>query len=194
MQQLFTAALPLPQLVEAVQAADPDTVQDAGALCRALCQYAGTQCADPVTGLAERTVTEGVFAPRAAALAAAGQAVSVAVVRVPEYITVLTTESEAAAARCLSTAAGVLQTAVDATWPNAVVARWGADTFLVAAAADKQALEDALQAAISGHRRRFSITLARRGQFTLAYGTAAWGEPGAEDWPGMVTLAESRLG
>lgn len=193
MQQLFTAALPLPQLIEAVCGADPAAAQDAGALCRALCQYAGAQCADPVTGLAERTVAEDVFAPRAAALAAAGQTMSAAVVRVPEYITLLTTESEAAATRCLSAAAGVLLTAVDATWPNAMVARWGSDTFLVAAAADVAALENALQAAIEGHQRRFSITLARRGQFTLAYGAAAWGEPGAADWQGLVALAESRL-
>lgn len=193
MQQSFTAALPLPQLIEAVCDTDPAAAQDAGALCRALCQYAGSQCADPVTGLAERTTAEDVFAPRAAALAADGQTVSAAVVRVPEYMALLTTESEAAATRCLSAAAGVLLTAVDATWPNAVVARWGTDTFLVAAAADKQALENALQTAISGHQRRFSITLARRGQFTLVYGAAAWGEPGADTWAGLTALAESRL-
>ena len=194
MQQLFTAVLPLPQLVEAVKETDPAAAQDAGALCRALCRYAGTQCADPVTGLAGREVTQAVFAPRAAALAAQGIPVAAAVVKVPEYAALAANESEAAAARCLSTAAGVLQTAVDATWPNAVVARWDEDAFLVAAAAEQSTLEGALQAAIDGHKRRFSITLARRGQFTMSFGAARWDEPDAGDWPSMVALAESRVG
>ena len=194
MQQMFTVAVPLPQLVETARKADPAAAQDAGALCRTLCQHAGAQCADPVTGLPQRAVAELVFGEQAACLAAAAPGLSAAMVRVPEYAGLVETESEAAAARCLSAAAGVLQTAVDATWPNAIVTRWGADTFAVIAAADRQTLENALQAAISGHRCRFAVTLARRGQFTLPFAAAAWGEPGADSWAGLMALAESRLG
>ena len=143
MQQMFTVAVPLPQLVETARKTDPAAAQDAGALCRMLCRHAGAQCADPVTGLPLRAVAELVFGEQAAGLAAAGPGLSVAMVRVPEHAGLVETESDAAAARCLSAAAGVLQTAVDATWPNAAVARWGADTFAVIAAADRQTLENA---------------------------------------------------
>lgn len=88
--------------------------REASALSRMLTQCHSEMCRDYVTGVYNRSFLDAEFRDRVAKAAAAGEAVSVAMVRVNEYARLCRTESVAAADRCLTTAAGILSLAVGA--------------------------------------------------------------------------------
>lgn len=64
--------------------------------------------------------------------------------------------------------------------------------LVVGIGTDAHTLENRLRDALDSARRTFSITLARRGEFTATVVSADWAETGSWDW--MVSLAEQRLG
>ena len=166
--------------------------REAAALSRMLTQCRSEMCRDYVTGVYNRTFLDAEFRNRVAQAAAAGQPVSVALVRVNEYARLCRTESVAAADRCLTTAAGILSLAVGPEQENAPLIRLEDGVFLVVGiGTDARSLESKLRDALDSARRTFSITLARRGEFTATVASANWVETGSWDW--MLSLAEQRL-
>lgn len=167
--------------------------REASALSRMLTQCHSEMCRDYVTGVYNRSFLDAEFRDRVAKAAAAGEAVSVAMVRVNEYARLCRTESVAAADRCLTTAAGILSLAVGPEQENTPLVRLEDGVFLVVGiGTDAKSLEHRLRDAMDSARRTFSITLARRGEFTATVVSADWAETGSWDW--MVSLAEQRLG
>lgn len=167
--------------------------REAAALSRMLTQCRSELSRDYVTGVYNRSFLDAEFRDRVAKAAAAGQPVSVALVRVNEYARLCRTESVAAADRCLTTAAGILSLAVGPQQENSPLIRLEDGVFLVVGiGTDAHSLETRLQDALDSARRTFSITLARRGEFTATVVSADWAETGSWDW--MLSLAEQRLG
>ena len=164
--------------------------REANAFARMLYQYCEEMRCDPVTGVNNRRYLEEVYR-REAAKAAEVKPLSAALVRVNEYEALCRDEDTAAVDRCLNMAAGLLRTAIDPAWEHAVLARLEGGVFLVGAAAEPAALEQALQTAAAQGRRQFSVTLARRGQFTLSVAAAGWVEAGS--WETLLELAGQRL-
>lgn len=168
------------------------STREAAALSRMLTQCRSEMCRDYVTGVYNRSFLDAEFRTRVAQAAAAGQPVSVALVRVNEYARLCRTESVAAADRCLTTAAGILSLAVGPQQENTPLVRLEDGVFLVVGiGTNGHALESKLRDAMDSARRTFSITLARRGEFTAAISSADWAETGSWDW--MLSLAEQRL-
>ena len=167
--------------------------REAAALSRMLSQCRSEMCRDYVTGVYNRSFLDAEFRDRVAKAAFAGERVSVALVRVNEYARLCRTESVAAADRCLTTAAGILSLAAGADQNKTPLVRLEDGVFLVVGiGTDAQTLERRLRDALDTARRTFSITLARRGEFTAAVSSADWAETGSWDW--MISLAEQRLG
>lgn len=167
--------------------------REAAAISRMLTQCRSEMCRDYVTGVYNRSFLDAEFRDRVAQAAAAGQPVSVALVRVNEYARLCRTESVAAADRCLTTAAGILSLAVGPEQENTPLVRLEDGVFLVVGiGTDARSLENRLRDAMESARRTFSITLARRGEFTATVVSADWAETGSWDW--MLSLAEQRLG
>ena len=167
--------------------------REAAALSRMLNQCRTEMCRDYVTGVYNRAFLDAEFRDRVAKAAAAGERVSAALVRVNEYARLCRTESVAAADRCLTTAAGILSLAVGPEQENTPLIRLEDGVFLVVGiGTDAQALEYRLREALDSARRTFSITLARRGEFTAKVASADWAETGSWEW--MISLAEQRLG
>lgn len=166
--------------------------REAAALSRMLNQCRTEMCRDYVTGVYNRSFLDAEFRDRVAKAAAAGERVSAALVRVNEYARLCRTESVAAADRCLTTAAGILSLAVGPEQENTPLIRLEDGVFLVVGiGTDAQTLEHQLREALDSARRTFSITLARRGEFTAKVASADWAETGSWDW--MLSLAEQRL-
>lgn len=167
--------------------------REAAAFSRMLTQCRSEMCRDYVTGVYNRSFLDADFRARVAKAAAAGEPVSVVMVRVNEYARLCRTESVAAADRCLTTAAGILSLAVGPEQENTPLVRLEDGVFLVVGiGTDAHTLENRLRDALDSARRTFSITLARRGEFTATVVSADWAETGSWDW--MVSLAEQRLG
>lgn len=168
--------------------------REAAALSRMLTQCRSEMCRDYVTGVYNRSYLDAEFRDRVAKTAVAGEPVSVALVRVNEYARLCRTESVAAADRCLTTAAGILSLAVGPERQESTpLIRLEDGVFMVVGiGTDAQTLEHQLRDALDSARRTFSITLARRGEFTATVVSADWAETGSWEW--MVSLAEQRLG
>ena len=167
--------------------------REAAALSRMLTQRRSEMCRDYVTGVYNRSFLDAEFRDRVGQAAAAGQPVSVVLVRVNEYARLCRTESVAAADRCLTTAAGILSLAVGPEQSDTPLIRLEDGVFLVVGiGTDARTLEHRLRDALDSARRTFSITLARRGEFTATVVSADWAETGSWDW--MLSLAEQRLG
>ena len=126
-----------------------------------------------------------------AAAACAGKPVSVVAARVNEYWNLLREEGAHAADCCLNTAAGILQLAAGPDQQNAVV-RLEDGIFLVVSVGTPAAkLQAALHEALGESRRTFSITLSRRGEFTVSLSSGRLGR--SRQLGLMVALAEQRL-
>lgn len=112
--------------------------------------------------------------------------------RVNEYGRLCCEEGAFAADNCLNTAAGILQLAAGTDSPDTVLARLEDGLFAVASAGRWAAdLEKALREALDASRREFSLSLSRRGEFTVSLASANWGETGS--WEMMLSLAQHRL-
>ena len=97
-----------------------------------------------------------------------------------------------AAECCLNTAAGILQLAVGTDREHAVLARLEEGLFAAVTVGTPAArLAQNINAALESSRRVFSITLARRGTFTVSVASAEWGE--TSSWEMMLALAQQRL-
>lgn len=182
---VLAAAYDLPHTV-------PANSRDANAFLRLLNQYRAELCHDYVTGVYNRSYLDGAFRAGVVAQAQAGVPVSAVVVRVNEYAQLCAQEGGAAADRCLNTAAGILQIAVGLDQEKNTLVRLEDGIFLVVAVGpDAAKMPATLRCALDDSRKGFSITLSRRGEFTAAVASAAWGETG--DWDVMLSLALHRL-
>ena len=112
--------------------------------------------------------------------------------RVNEYWNLRNQESLQAAECCLNTAAGILQLAVGTDHDHAVLARLEDGLFVAITVGTPAAhLAQRINEALENSRKVFSITLARRGTFTVSAASAEWGE--TSSWEMMLSLAQQRL-
>lgn len=167
-------------------------LREANARVRTVSQCFDDLNRDFVTGVYNRRYLNETYMPYAAAQAAAGQPVSVVMARVNEYGRLCCEEGPAAADNCLNTAAGLLQLAAGTDSTQTALARLGDGLFAVAAVGrHAAALEAALRETLDTARREFSLSLSRRGEFTMALAAADWAETGS--WEMMLSLAQQRL-
>ena len=170
----------------------PDNEREANALLRILNQYREELRRDYVTGVYNRAFLDGAYRTRVAEAARSGKPVSVVAARVNEYSAVLRDEGNAAADRCLNAAAGILQLAAGMDKIENSVVRLEDGVFLiVAVGTPAAAMEAEVRRALEDARRCFSLSLSRRGVFTVQLGSADWAETG--NWELMLALAEQRL-
>ncbi len=167
--------------------------REANAWERTMSQYFEDLRHDYVTGVYNRRYLSETYMPYAAEQAAAGRPVSVVMARVNEFARLCREESSAAADNCLCSAAGILQLAVGPDHRQAVLVRLEDGLFAVVAVGRHAAeLEAALWEAVNSARRSFSLSLSRRGEFTVSMAGADWGETGS--WEMLLSLAQQRLG
>lgn len=168
-------------------------LREANAWERTMSQYFEDLRHDYVTGAYNRRYLNETYMPYAVEQAAAGRPVSAAVVCVNEYARLCREESHAAADNCLCSAAGILQLAVGPDSRQAVLARLE-DGLFAAVAVGRHAAEweSTLWEAVNNARRSFSLSLSRRGEFTVSLACADWGETGS--WDLLLSLAQQRLG
>ncbi|WP_300368146.1 diguanylate cyclase domain-containing protein [uncultured Subdoligranulum sp.] len=159
---------------------------------RALTQYREDMRRDYVTGVYNSNYLNGEYRDYAEKQAMQGQPVGVVMLRVNEYWALRSKESQQAAECCLNTAAGILQLAVGTDREHAVLARLEEGLFAAVTVGTPAArLAQNINAALESSRRVFSITLARRGTFTVSVASAEWGE--TSSWEMMLALAQQRL-
>lgn len=177
--ELSTAITALEQVYGKVSVLDPylGTVLDPATL-------QPTDKAEELTALDETG--------RGVQLAQAGKPVGVVMARVNEYWSLRQNESANAADCCLNMAAGILQLSVGTDDKAAVLARLEDGLFAVVTVGTPAAqVARKLQDALDNSRREFSISLSRRGSFTVQLASAEWGETPA--WDMMFSLAQQRL-
>lgn len=159
---------------------------------RALAQYREDMRRDYVTGVYNSSYLNGTYRDYAEKQAMQGCPVGVVMLRVNEYWTLRNEESLQAAECCLNTAAGILQLAVGTDHDHAVLARLEEGLFAaVTVGTPASHLARRVNEALESSRRVFSITLARRGTFTVSVASAEWGE--TSSWEMMLALAQQRL-
>lgn len=159
---------------------------------RALAQYREDMRRDYVTGAYNSRYIQEEYRSYAEKQAMQGQPVGAVMLRVNEYWNLRNQESVQAAECCLNTAAGILQLAVGTDHDHAVLARLEDGLFVAITVGMPAAqLKKSLDAALESSRRVFSITLARRGTFTVSTASAEWGE--TSSWEMMLSLAQQRL-
>ncbi len=167
--------------------AAPAAGREANAFQRMLYRYLDEMRRDYVTGAYNHRYLTEEFAP-AAALRAADAPVSVAVAQIVEYPALLETEGLEATERCLNAAAGLLRTALQPNWENAILARLHDGLFVLVADVPPEALEQALARTLRNGRRGFSLSLSRRGSYRVQYCVAPWAAAAA--WQTLPALAE----
>lgn len=168
--------------------ADP---RETDAFDRTMSQYREELTRDFVTGAYNRLYLDEVYQSYAVRKAAEGP-VCVVLARVNEYGDLCAKESRAAADCCLNTAAGLLQLAVGPDTEQRVLARLEDGVFAAVAVGCTSAdLMAALRETLNASRREFSLSLSRRGQFSVSLAGADWAETGR--WDRMLSLAQQRL-
>ena len=171
---------------------DAGGTREANAFTRMMAQCREELCHDYVTGVYNRAYLDAAFRGRITAAASSGKPVSIALVGINEYATLCRTESTAAADRCLNTAAGILGLALNGEKEDNTLVRLEDGVFLaVSVGSSAGALAARLEDPLRNARRNFSITLARRGEFSATVVSADWGEAGS--WDLLLGLAEQRL-
>lgn len=159
---------------------------------RALAQYQEDMRRDYVTGVYNSRYIQEEYRLYAEKQAMQGKPVGAVMLRVNEYWTLRDQESRQAAECCLNTAAGILQLAVGTDHEHAVLARLEDGLFVAITVGMPAArLAQTINQALESSRRVFSITLARRGTFTVTTDSAEWGE--TSSWEMMLSLAQQRL-
>ena len=159
---------------------------------RALAQYQEDMRRDYVTGVYNSRYIQEEYRLYAEKQAMQGKPVGAVMLRVNEYWTLRDQESRQAAECCLNTAAGILQLAVGTDHEHAVLARLEDGLFVAITVGMPAArLAQTINQALESSRRVFSITLARRGTFTVTTASAEWGE--TSSWEMMLSLAQQRL-
>ncbi len=159
---------------------------------RALAQYREDMRRDYVTGVYNSSYLNGEYRDYAEKQAMQGSPVGVVMLRVNEYWNLRSQESQQAAECCLNTAAGILQLAVGTDHDHAVLARLEEGLFAaVTVGTPASHLARSVAEALESSRKVFSITLARRGTFTVSVASAEWGE--TSSWEMMLALAQQRL-
>lgn len=159
---------------------------------RALAQYREDMRRDYVTGAYNSRYIHEEYRLYAEKQAMQGVPVGAVMLRVNEYWNLRNTESLQAAECCLNTAAGIFQLAVGTDRDHAVLARLEDGLFVAITVGMPAArLAQSINTALESSRRVFSITLARRGTFTVSTASAEWGE--TSSWEMMLSLAQQRL-
>ena len=162
------------------------------AMNRAIAQVQEELRRDYVTGTYNARYINGAYRHYAEKAALQGTPVGVVLVRVNEYWNIREKESLSAAGCCLNMAAGLLQLAVGADTGKAVLARLEDGIFAVATVGQPAAqMAQILRTAMGEARKEFSISLSRRGSFTVDIASAEWGE--TSSWEMMLSLAQDRL-
>ena len=147
---------------------------------------------DYLTGVYNARYLDTEYRRYAEPQAQAGKPVGVVMARVNEYWSLRQNESANAADCCLNMAAGILQLSVGTDDRAAVLARLEDGLFAVVTVGTPAAqVARKLQDALDTSRREFSISLSRRGSFTVQLASAEWGETPA--WDMMFSLAQQRL-
>lgn len=159
---------------------------------RALAQYKEDMRRDYVTGVYNSRYIHEEYRLYAEKQAMQGKPVGAVMLRVNEYWNLRNQESQQAAECCLNTAAGILQLAVGTDREHAVLARLEDGLFVAITVGMPAArLAQTINEALESSRKVFSITLARRGTFTVTTASAEWGE--TSSWEMMLSLAQERL-
>lgn len=159
---------------------------------RALAQYQEDMRRDYVTGVYNSRYIHEEYRSYAEKQAMQGQPVGAVMLRVNEYWNLRNQESVQAAECCLNTAAGILQLAVGTDREHAVLARLEDGLFVaITVGTPASRLAQSINKVLESSRRVFSITLARRGTFTVTTASAEWGE--TSSWEMMLALAQQRL-
>lgn len=159
---------------------------------RAMAQYQEDMRRDYITGVYNARYIQEEYRSYAEKQAVQGKPVGAVMLRVNEYWNLRDKESEQAAECCLNTAAGILQLAVGTDRDHAVLARLEDGLFVAITVGMPAArLAQTINEALESSRRVFSITLARRGTFTVSTASAEWGE--TSSWEMMLSLAQQRL-
>ncbi|MEE0799806.1 MAG: GGDEF domain-containing protein [Gemmiger sp.] len=167
--------------------------REANALQRMLKQYREDLRRDYVTGVYNRSFLDTEYRYYVAEQARSGKPVCMVMARVNEFGDLIRNEGATAADCCLNAAAGILQLAVSQDESENAVVRLEDGVFLiVAVGSTADRMEGILRKAIDGGRKCFSLSLSRRGEFTVTLGSADWAEAG--NWELMMALAEQRLG
>ena len=147
---------------------------------------------DYLTGVYNARYLDTEYRRYAEPQAQAGKPVGVVMARVNEYWSLRQNESANAADCCLNMAAGILQLSVGTDDKAAVLARLEDGLFAVVTVGTPAVqVARKLQDALDNSRREFSISLSRRGSFTVQLASAEWGETPA--WDMMFSLAQQRL-
>lgn len=147
---------------------------------------------DYLTGVYNARYLDTEYRRYAESQAQAGKPVGVVMARVNEYWSLRQNESANAADCCLNMAAGILQLSVGTDDKAAVLARLEDGLFAVVTVGTPAVqVARKLQDALDNSRREFSISLSRRGSFTVQLASAEWGETPA--WDMMFSLAQQRL-
>ena len=176
----------------ALPRAKPENSRDANAILRILTQYREELRHDYVTGAYNQRYLHEEYLPSLAEQFRAGRKMAVALARVNEYGRICAECGNDAADRCLNTAAGILQIAAGLEPEKGILARLEDGLFAITAIDQTPAqLEKTLCEAVDSSRHDFSISLSRRGGFTISVACADWAETG--DWDMLLALAESRL-
>lgn len=172
--------------------AGKDTAGARNSYDRALAQYREDMRHDYVTGVYNARYINEEYRSYAEKQAAHGLPVGAVMLRVNEYWNLRNQESLQAAECCLNTAAGILQLAVGTDKDHAVLARLEDGLFVVITVGTPASLlAQRINEALESSRKVFSITLARRGTFTVSVASAEWGE--TSSWEMMLSLAQQRL-
>ena len=159
---------------------------------RALAQYREDIRRDYVTGVYNSRFIHEEYRSYAEKQAACGVPVGAVMLRVNEYWDLLNRESLEAAECCLNSAAGILQLAVGTDQDHAVLARLEDGLFVaVTVGMPASRLAESINKALDGARQVFSISLSRRGTFTVSVASAEWAE--TSSWEMMLSLAQQRL-
>lgn len=172
--------------------ADNTSVGARNSYDRAMAQYREDMRRDYVTGVYNARYIREEYRGYAEKQAVQGQPVGAVMLRVNEYWNLRNQESLQAAECCLNTAAGILQLAVGTDHDHAVLARLEDGLFVAITVGTPAArLAQSINEALESSRKVFSITLARRGTFTVSTASAEWGE--TSSWEMMLSLAQQRL-
>lgn len=159
---------------------------------RALAQYQEDIRRDYVTGVYNSRFIHEEYRSYAEKQAGQGVPVGAVMLRVNEYWDLRNRESLEAAECCLNSAAGILQLAVGTDQDHAVLARLEDGLFVAVTVGMPAArLAESIRKALDASRRVFSISLSRRGTFTVSVASAEWGE--TSSWEMMLSLAQQRL-
>ena len=159
---------------------------------RVLAQMQDELRRDYLTGVYNARYLDTEYRRYAEPQAQAGKPVGVVMARVNEYWSLRQNESANAADCCLNMAAGILQLSVGTDDKAAVLARLEDGLFAVVTVGTPAAqVARKLQDALDNSRREFSISLSRRGSFTVAIASAEWGETAS--WDMTLSLAQQRL-